>query len=141
MVRALSHVLQPWSGERVPANMAHEQENFIQGDICDQRLVNQIVGGFDAIINFAAESHVDRSITEPDIFLETNLAGVGNLLKASLIKEIKKFVQISTDEVLGSINSGSWTSQSPLLPNSPYAASKAGAELLIRAYGKTYGLD
>jgi dTDP-glucose 4,6-dehydratase len=118
------------------------RDNFIQGDICDQVLVNQIVERFDAIINFAAESHVDRSISDSMIFTQTNVLGVNTLLNAILnIDKSIRFLQISTDEVYGSISEGSWTEESPLLPNSPYAASKTSGELLVRAFSKTYGID
>jgi dTDP-glucose 4,6-dehydratase len=118
------------------------RDNFIQGDICDQVLVNQIVERFDAIINFAAESHVDRSISNSTIFTQTNVLGVNTLLNAILkIDKSIRFLQISTDEVYGSISEGSWTEESPLLPNSPYAASKTSGELLVRAFSKTYGID
>jgi len=118
------------------------QENFIQGDICDQRLVNQIVEGFDAIVNFAAESHVDRSILDSTIFTQTNVLGVNTLLNAVLRanKSIRS-LQVSTDEVHGSINEGSWTEEWPLQPNSPYSASKASGELLARSYNRTHGMD
>jgi len=118
------------------------RDNFIQGDICNQVLVNQIVERFDAIINFAAESHVDRSISNSTIFTQTNVLGVNTLLNAILkIDKSIRFLQISTDEVYGSISEGSWTEESPLLPNSPYAASKSSGELMVRAFSKTYGID
>ena len=118
------------------------QDNFIQGDICDQRLVNQIVEGFDAIINFAAESHVDRSILDSTIFTQTNVLGVNTLLNAVLkVNKSIRFVQVSTDEVYGSINEGSWTEEWPLQPNSPYSASKASGELLARSYNRTHSMD
>ena len=118
------------------------RDNFIQGDICDQELVNHIVERFDAIINFAAESHVDRSISNSTIFTQTNILGVNTLLNAILnVNKSIRFLQISTDEVYGSISEGSWTEESPLLPNSPYAASKTSGELMVRAFSKTYGID
>ncbi|RPJ25328.1 MAG: dTDP-glucose 4,6-dehydratase, partial [Planctomycetaceae bacterium] len=95
----------------------------------------------DAIINFAAESHVDRSITGPKIFIETNVTGTLTLLQAAREKKIERFIQVSTDEVYGSLGpQGKFTEQSPLSPNSPYSASKAGADLLVRAFGHTWGL-
>jgi dTDP-glucose 4,6-dehydratase len=97
--------------------------------------------GHDVVINFAAESHVDRSITDPAAFIETNVKGVQSLLDASMRCSITKFLQVSTDEVYGSIQTGSWTEESPLEPNSPYAASKAAAELIVRAYVKTYNFN
>ncbi len=115
---------------------------FIYGDICDGVLLSKLIPEVDAVLNFAAESHVDRSISNSEEFVRTNVAGVQTLLDTikNLNQEIR-FVQISTDEVYGSIDSGSWNEDSPLLPNSPYSASKAGGELLARAYHKTHGLD
>ena len=119
-----------------------ENFKFIQGDICDFQLVTKLLEDVDAVVNFAAESHVDRSIDGAMDFVQTNIVGVQVLLDA--IKNSNKkirFVQVSTDEVYGSIACGSWTEDSPLLPNSPYSASKAGGELLARAYFKTHNLD
>jgi dTDP-glucose 4,6-dehydratase len=125
---------------------------FVKGDICDQELVDALVAGrqtpqsrgsspIDVIINFAAESHVDRSIVAPDLFTQTNILGVQVLLDAARKYNIKKVVQISTDEVYGSLdNTGYFTEETPLSPNSPYSASKASADLFVRAYAKTYGL-
>lgn len=114
---------------------------FVKGNICDQLLVNEITKDVDCIINFAAESHVDKSILNSNLFLESNLIGVNTLLNATLQNNVNKFVQISTDEVYGSITTGSWDENFPLLPNSPYSASKAAGELLIRSYINTYGLN
>ena len=114
---------------------------FVQGDICDVALVNDLVSRVDAIINFAAESHVDRSIENSSEFIRTNVLGTQVLLDSAKKHKIKKFIQISTDEVYGSILSGSWDESSPLLPNSPYSASKAAADLLARAYFVTHGLN
>jgi len=119
----------------------HDRFTFIKGDITQVEHLEEAVPNNAVVINFAAESHVDRSIENPNIFLDTNILGVGNLLNVSLKKNVEKFVQISTDEVLGSIEKGSWKSTDPLLPNSPYSASKASAELLVRSYGRTYGLN
>jgi dTDP-glucose 4,6-dehydratase len=113
---------------------------FIHGDIRDQTLISKIVSDQDILINFAAESHVDRSITGAREFIETNVLGTQILLEAALQKDLI-FVQISTDEVYGSIATGSWKEDCPLLPNSPYAASKASADLLCRSYHETYCLD
>lgn len=125
---------------------------FVKGDICDRELVDALVAGrqtpqsrgsspIDVIINFAAESHVDRSIVAPDLFTQTNILGVQVLLDAARKYNIKKVVQISTDEVYGSLgNTGYFTEETPLSPNSPYSASKASADLFVRAYAKTYGL-
>ena len=114
---------------------------FIRGDISDPGLVSDLVKRNDAIVNFAAESHVDRSITGARDFIETNILGVQNLLAAALTNEVKTFVQISTDEVYGTISKGSWDEDFPLLPNSPYSASKASADLICRSYNRTFGLD
>ncbi|GAF76772.1 unnamed protein product, partial [marine sediment metagenome] len=115
---------------------------FIKGDICDKELVNDLVSKEkpDVIINFAAETHVDRSILEPDAFIKTDIFGTHTLLEAVRNCGIKKYIQISTDEVYGSIEKGLFTEQSDLKPNSPYSASKTGADLLVRAYFKTYNL-
>jgi dTDP-glucose 4,6-dehydratase len=114
---------------------------FIHGDICDIELVNATVSQVDAIINFAAESHVDRSIENSSEFIRTNVLGTQVLLDAAKNYKIKKFVQVSTDEVYGSILEGSWDENEPLLPNSPYSASKAAADLLVRSYFVTHGLN
>ena len=114
---------------------------FIRGDISDPGLVSDLVKRNDAIVNFAAESHVDRSITGARDFIETNILGVQNLLAAALTNEVKTFVQISTDEVYGTISKGSWDEDFPLLPNSPYSASKASADLICRSYYRTFGMD
>lgn len=129
-----------------PANLQDidmdSRYEFIKGDICDQDLVNDTVSDYkpDAIINFAAETHVDRSILDPDAFIKTDILGTHNLLEAVKNHQIKKYVQISTDEVYGSIEKGLFIEESPLKPNSPYSASKTGADLLVRAYFKTYEL-
>jgi dTDP-glucose 4,6-dehydratase len=112
---------------------------FVEGDICDTTLVSRLVSKADLVVNFAAESHVDRSITDATNFIETNYVGTQVILDSCRNFGVEKFLQVSTDEVYGSINEGSWTEDFPLLPNSPYSASKAGADLLIRAYGRTYG--
>jgi dTDP-glucose 4,6-dehydratase len=114
---------------------------FIHGDICDDELVQGLAGKSDAIVNFAAESHVDRSITGSREFVKTNVLGVQNLLDAARVNSVGTLLQVSTDEVYGSISEASWSEDEPLLPNSPYAASKASADLMCRSYFKTYGLD
>ena len=123
------------------ASLAGRDFEFIHGDICDEELTLGLARRHDVIVNFAAESHVDRSIAGSRDFVLTNILGTHTLLEAARKGQIKTFVQISTDEVYGSISSGSWTELDPLLPNSPYAASKASADLLARSYHKTYGLD
>lgn len=114
---------------------------FIEDDILNVDLLERIIPKVDSIINFAAESHVDRSILDPMVFVETNVKGVAAILSVIRKYPEKRFVQVSTDEVYGSISTGSWTEESPLLPNSPYAASKASADLLVRSYRQTYGLN
>jgi dTDP-glucose 4,6-dehydratase len=120
----------------------HPKYRLIQGDICDASLMTSLVSEMDAVLNFAAESHVDRSIANAADFVDTNVAGVQVLLDAikATMRKIR-FLQVSTDEVYGSIEYGSWDENSPLLPNSPYSASKAGGELLARAYHRTHNLD
>ncbi len=114
---------------------------FVQGDIADSKIVDAIAGrGIDAIVNFAAETHVDRSIVDPTAFLHTNIHGTCTLLEAVKKYGIKKFVQISTDEVYGSIEKGSFRETDPLNPSSPYSAAKAGADLLALSYFKTWNL-
>ena len=120
----------------------HPTYEFVKGDIADKALIDGLASkGIDAIINFAAESHVDRSIEDSRVFIETNVLGTQVLLEASRNYGISRFIQISTDEVYGSLGStGAFTETSPLAPNSPYSASKTAADLLVRAYHKTYGL-
>ena len=115
---------------------------FIEGDICDPDVVSDLLREVDAVVNFAAESHVDRSISGAADFVQTNIVGVQVLLDAIKASEREiRFLQVSTDEVYGSIESGSWTEDWPLQPNSPYSASKASSELLVRAYNKTHSTD
>ncbi|NUS72420.1 MAG: dTDP-glucose 4,6-dehydratase [Corynebacteriales bacterium] len=132
-----------YAGNR--ANLASVWDNpglrFVRGDICDAELVAQLTPGHDVIVNFAAESHVDRSIAGGAEFVLTNVLGTQNLLQAALISGVQTFLQVSTDEVYGSIDQGSWPETDPLLPNSPYSASKASADLFVRAYFSTHGLD
>ncbi|GAA2655326.1 MULTISPECIES: dTDP-glucose 4,6-dehydratase [Nonomuraea] len=113
---------------------------FVHGDICDAELLGRTVPGHDLVINFAAESHVDRSIEGAAEFVRTNVLGTQTLLQACLDAGTAKFVQVSTDEVYGSIETGSWTEEAPVRPRSPYAASKAGGDLIARAYAITHGL-
>jgi dTDP-glucose 4,6-dehydratase len=122
----------------------HPNHKFIKGDICNGPLIEKIIDEYkiDSIINFAAESHVDRSITEPKIFIETNVTGTLTLLEAARDKKLKRFIQISTDEVYGQLGpAGKFTEQTPYHPNSPYSASKAAADHLVRAFGHTWGLS
>jgi dTDP-glucose 4,6-dehydratase len=132
-----------------PENLKEEASNpdysFVQGDICDPKAVEQCVAKLgckpDAIVNFAAESHVDNSIKNPGIFIQTNIQGTLNLLNYAKTNKIR-FVQVSTDEVYGSLGAtGLFTEETPLAPNSPYSASKAGADMLVRSYVETFGLE
>jgi dTDP-glucose 4,6-dehydratase len=139
-------VLDKFTYAAVEANLAglesHPNFRLEKDDICDAVLVSSLLSEVDAVVNFAAESHVDRSISSAAEFVSTNVAGVQILLDAIKASGRKiRFVQVSTDEVYGSIESGSWDESSPLLPNSPYSASKAGGELLARAYHRTHGMD
>lgn len=117
---------------------------FVEGNITDRDLLDQLITDYkvDGIINFAAESHVDRSILNPEVFVETNIQGTLALLDAARKHKLKKYVQVSTDEVYGSLGAeGYFTEDTPLAPNSPYSASKAGADMLVRSYFETYGMD
>ena len=115
--------------------------SFVKGDICDEALLAEVVKGHDLVINFAAESHVDRSIEGASDFALANVVGTQALMQACLDASIPRVVQVSTDEVYGSIESGSWTEGVPLSPNSPYAAAKAGGDLMALAYARTHGLN
>jgi len=114
---------------------------FVEGDILDAELVDSLVGRADAVVHFAAESHVDRSISGATDFVVTNVVGTQTLLDAALRHRLGRFVHVSTDEVYGSIDAGSWPETHPLEPNSPYSASKAGSDLIALAYARTHGLD
>ena len=114
--------------------------SFIKGDICDKKIVEKAMNGCDAVINFAAESHVDRSIENPSAFINTDVFGAFVLLEQARKEEVEKFVQISTDEVYGQIMNGSFTEESLLMPRNPYAASKAGADRLAYSFFATYDL-
>jgi dTDP-glucose 4,6-dehydratase len=129
--------------ENLAEYLEHPNHRFVHGDICDGPLVEGLIDEhqIDAIVNFAAETHVDRSITGPKIFIETNVAGTLTLLQAARDKNIERFVQVSTDEVYGSLGpAGQFTEQTPLNPNSPYSASKASADHLVCAFGHTWGV-
>ena len=113
--------------------------SFIKADICDKKAVDRAVSQVDCVINFAAESHVDRSILNPEIFIETNIKGTLNLLDCAKKRGIQRYLQVSTDEVYGTLGKdGYFTENTPLAPNSPYSASKAGADMLVRSYFETY---
>lgn len=123
---------------------SHENYTFVKGDINNRELVDHLVKyhNIDVIVNFAAESHVDRSITEPDIFVKSNVLGTQALLDVAKANNLKKYVQVSTDEVYGSLGeTGYFTEETPLAPNSPYSASKAGGDMLVSAYHETFGMN
>ncbi|WP_427182329.1 dTDP-glucose 4,6-dehydratase [Paenibacillus sp. TC-CSREp1] len=128
--------------ENLKSIESNARHTFIQADIADvQQMENIFAQGIDVVVNFAAESHVDRSILSPDVFVRTNVMGTQVLLDAAKKYQITKFVQVSTDEVYGSLGpTGLFTEETPLMPNSPYSASKAGGDLLVRAYHETFGL-
>ncbi|MFE9002078.1 dTDP-glucose 4,6-dehydratase [Streptomyces sp. NPDC007875] len=127
------------------ANLApvagHPGYSFVQGDICDAEAVDRAMAGHDAVVHFAAETHVDRSILRSGPFVTTNVLGTHVLLDAARKHRVSRFLNVSTDEVYGSITAGSWTEDCPPAPNSPYAASKAGSDLLALSYHRTHGLN
>lgn len=124
------------------ANLKDINKNykFVKGDICDKKAVEGVMKDCDIVLNFAAETHVDRSIIDAGVFVKTDVLGTYNLLEAARKFKIKKYVQVSTDEVYGSTEKGSFKETDNLMPNSPYAASKAGADMLVRSYIVTYKL-
>ncbi|WAZ24781.1 dTDP-glucose 4,6-dehydratase [Streptomyces cinnabarinus] len=128
-----------------PANLAPVLDDprlrFVQGDITDAALVEKLLPGGSVVVNLAAESHVDRSIAAAGAFVHTNVLGTQILLDAALAAGARCFLQVSTDEVYGSIDEGSWTEEAPVRPNSPYAATKAAADLLALSCARTHGLD
>lgn len=129
--------------ENLKGYLDNPKHIFVKADICDGKTIERLIDEhkIEMIINFAAESHVDRSIQEPKVFIETNVTGTLMLLEAARDKKIKKFVQISTDEVYGELGpTGKFTEQTPLSPNSPYSASKAAADMLVQAFGHTWNL-
>ena len=115
--------------------------DFVLGDIRDRNLVDSLMSGADVVVHFAAESHVDRSISGPHVFLETNVVGTGTLLDSARTHGVRRFVHVSTDEVYGSVQSGFAAEDAPLVPSSPYSASKAGSDLVVRSYWVTFGFD
>jgi len=127
-----------------PANLvsvsSSPRYSFMHGDIRDDAVLDRLVPEVDSIVHFAAESHVDRSVRESAVFVETNVLGTQRMLDAALRHGIERFVHVSTDEVYGSIREGSWAEDRPLEPNSPYSASKAGSDLIARSYHRTHGL-
>ena len=120
---------------------ADRRFNFVHGDIADPADLAEVLPGTDVVVNFAAETHVDRSISDSSDFMRTNVIGVQRLLDAARDAGVATVVQVSTDEVYGSIAEGAWAEDEPLQPNSPYSAAKAGADLLCRAYHRTHGMD
>jgi len=130
--------------ENLEGFIGHKNHVFVRGDICNGRLIQKLIAehDIDTIINFAAESHVDRSINEPKVFIETNVTGTLTLLEAARDNQVERFIQISTDEVYGALGAtGKFSEQTPLSPNSPYSASKAGADYMVEAFGHTWGLN
>ncbi|WP_237329913.1 dTDP-glucose 4,6-dehydratase [Streptomyces sp. CBMAI 2042] len=130
-----------YAGNRDNLPAAHPRLTFVEGDICDAALLREILPGHDAVVHFAAESHVDRSLHSAAEFVRTNAGGTQAVLDACLATGVERVVHISTDEVYGSITEGAWTEERPLLPNSPYAASKASSDLIARSYWRTHGLN
>jgi dTDP-glucose 4,6-dehydratase len=127
-----------------PMNLSQVKDSprytFIEGDICHRPTVRETISEADVVVNFAAETHVDNSIEEADVFIKTNVMGTNVLLDEARRSTVRRFIQISTDEVYGSIEEGSFTEESPLRPSSPYSAAKAAADLLCAAYSTTHGL-
>jgi dTDP-glucose 4,6-dehydratase len=135
------HTLPAAGGRETPRDVLGDTRvSFVEGDIADGALVDELVGRHDAVVNVAAESHVDRSIMDPSAFVQTNVIGTFRLLEAARKHGVERFLQVSTDEVYGSILSGETDEDDPLDPRNPYSATKAGAELLARSYFTTYGL-
>ncbi|MFF7129074.1 dTDP-glucose 4,6-dehydratase [Streptomyces sp. NPDC008240] len=130
-----------YAGNTANLPMDHPRLTFVREDICDLPALLDVFPGHDAVIHFAAESHVDRSIEAAHEFVRTNVGGTQYVLEAALRSGVERVVHVSTDEVYGSIAEGSWTEKWPLEPNTPYAASKAGSDLVARSYWKTHGLD
>jgi dTDP-glucose 4,6-dehydratase len=140
-VRVLDKLTYAGNLKNIQGFIDQGQLDFFHGDICDPVIVQEAMESVDVVVNFAAESHVDRSIDSSAEFVRTNVLGTENLLAHALVFNTKVFIQVSTDEVYGSIKDGSWSEESPLKPNSPYSASKAAADLLAFSYFKTHGLD
>ncbi|WP_448321761.1 dTDP-glucose 4,6-dehydratase [Streptomyces sp. CO7] len=130
-----------YAGNRANLPERHPRLTFVRGDICDLPLLLDLLPGHDAVVHFAAESHVDRSLEAAADFVRTNVGGTQALLEACVRSGVPRVVHVSTDETYGSIEAGSWTEEWPLLPNSPYAASKAASDLMARAYWRSHGLD
>jgi dTDP-glucose 4,6-dehydratase len=129
-----------YAGDRANIPVEHPRLTFVRGEIGDGELLMGLLPGHDAVVHFAAESHVDRSILGPARFIATNVVGTHTLVECCLRAGVRRFLHVSTDEVYGSIDEGAWPEDHPLEPNSPYAASKAASDLIVRAFHKTYGL-
>ena len=140
-VKVLDKLTYAGSLENLSSIFNDSRFKFVKGDICNEDTVNSMMNEGDIVVHFAAESHVDRSINGPSEFIKTNVQGTQVLLSAAVANRAKTFLHVSTDEVYGSVDEGSSAETDPLLPNSPYSASKAASDLLVRAYVKTYGLD
>jgi dTDP-glucose 4,6-dehydratase len=130
-----------YAGNTANLPLGHERLTFVRGDVRDAAALDEALPGHDVVVHFAAESHVDRSLDGADAFVSTNVLGTQRLLDACLRHGVRTVLYVSTDEVYGSITEGSWDEQEPLLPNSPYAASKAAGDLLARAAWRSHGLD
>jgi dTDP-glucose 4,6-dehydratase len=141
MITVLDSLTYAGNLNNLPDLKTNNRLHFVKGDICNPDLVNELTTETDIVVNFAAESHVDRSLLNSANFVQTNVVGTTNLLSNSLKNGVRVFHQVSTDEVYGSILSGSWDEEFPLRPNSPYAASKASADLIALAYAHSFGMD
>jgi dTDP-glucose 4,6-dehydratase len=141
MITVLDSLTYAGNLNNLPDLKTNNRLHFIKGDICNPDLVDELTTETDIVVNFAAESHVDRSLLNSAYFVQTNVVGTTNLLSNSLKNGVRVFHQVSTDEVYGSILSGSWDEEFPLRPNSPYAASKASADLIALAYAHSFGMD
>lgn len=140
-VTVLDNLTYSGNEENLAPVAGHPGYTFVHGDIRDYGTVDDVMRGQDAVVHFAAESHVDRSIADSSPFVTTNVLGTQVLLDAAKRHGVGRFVHVSTDEVYGSIAEGSWTEDWPLAPNSPYSASKAGSDLLALSYHRTHGMD
>ncbi|MET9558363.1 dTDP-glucose 4,6-dehydratase [Streptomyces sp. NPDC006645] len=130
-----------YAGNRANIPLGHPRLELVEGDVCDLALLRELLPGHEAVVHFAAESHVDRSLASAEEFVRTNVGGTQTVLDACLETGVERVVHVSTDEVYGTIAEGSWPESHPLLPNSPYAATKAASDLLARAYWRTHGID
>jgi len=130
-----------YAGNRANLPASHPRLEFVHGDVCDRALLAELLPGHDAVVHFAAESHVDRSIAASSDFVVTNVLGTHHLMEACLAARVSRVVHVSTDEVYGSIAQGRWTEEWPLDPTSPYAASKAASDLVALSFARTHGLD